>query len=82
LAELPLLPLFVFDGRQRPKVKRGSRLGKSGSHGLTDGLKKLLDAFGMEWRMVSIEPLYFIYSLLILPLAGRLSEKPRLNSRI
>jgi holliday junction resolvase YEN1 len=53
LAELPLLPLFVFDGRNRPKLKRGSRKGKSGSHGLTDGMKKLLDVFGMEWRMVS-----------------------------
>ncbi|OCH90241.1 PIN domain-like protein, partial [Obba rivulosa] len=51
LAELPLIPLFVFDGRERPKVKRGSRMGKSGSHNLTAGMKKLLDVFGMEWRM-------------------------------
>ncbi|KDQ57718.1 hypothetical protein JAAARDRAFT_273139 [Jaapia argillacea MUCL 33604] len=51
LAELPLLPLFVFDGRERPKVKRGSKMGKSGSHNLTAGMKKLLDIFGMEWRM-------------------------------
>ncbi|KAH7888362.1 hypothetical protein F5I97DRAFT_1965320 [Phlebopus sp. FC_14] len=50
LAELPLLPLFVFDGHEKPKVKRGSKLGKSGSHALTVGLKKLLDIFGMEWR--------------------------------
>lgn len=53
LAELPILPLFVFDGRERPKVKRGSKMGKSGSHNLTQGLKSLLDIFGMEWRMVS-----------------------------
>jgi Holliday junction resolvase YEN1 len=53
LAKLPLLPLFVFDGRDRPKVKRGSKMGKAGSHNLTDGMKKLLDIFGMEWRMVS-----------------------------
>lgn len=52
LAKLPILPLFVFDGRERPKEKRGSRMGKSGSHGLTAGLKSLLDVFGMEWRMV------------------------------
>ncbi|KAL6308181.1 hypothetical protein BKA93DRAFT_700456, partial [Sparassis latifolia] len=51
LAELPILPLFVFDGRERPKVKRGSRMGKAGSHNLTAGMKKLLDIFGMEWRM-------------------------------
>lgn len=29
-------------------------MGKAGSHNLTDGLKKILDIFGMEWRMVSI----------------------------
>ncbi|KAI0063521.1 hypothetical protein BV25DRAFT_1837513 [Artomyces pyxidatus] len=51
LAELPVLPLFVFDGRERPQVKRGSKKGKAGSHMLTAGLKKLLDIFGMEWRM-------------------------------
>ncbi|CAA7259251.1 unnamed protein product [Cyclocybe aegerita] len=50
LASLPLIPLFVFDGRQRPKVKRASRLGKSGSHGLSKQFKEFLDAFGMEWR--------------------------------
>ncbi|KII92167.1 hypothetical protein PLICRDRAFT_172297 [Plicaturopsis crispa FD-325 SS-3] len=51
LAELPLLPLFVFDGRERPKQKRGSKMGKAGSHGLTAELKNILDIFGMEWRM-------------------------------
>ncbi|KAF5385984.1 hypothetical protein D9615_002413 [Tricholomella constricta] len=50
LSELPILPLFVFDGRQRPKVKRNSRMGKSGSHHLSKPMKELLDAFGMEWR--------------------------------
>ncbi|KAH7919230.1 hypothetical protein BV22DRAFT_1133985 [Leucogyrophana mollusca] len=53
LAELPLLLLFIFDGRERPKVKRGSKMGKSGSHALTDDMKRLLDIFGMEWRMAS-----------------------------
>ncbi|KAG1851669.1 hypothetical protein F4604DRAFT_1959173 [Suillus subluteus] len=50
LARLPFLPLFVFDGDERPKIKRGSKLGKSGSHSLTSGMKKLLEIFGMEWR--------------------------------
>ena len=36
----------------RPKVKRGSKMGKSGSHGLSFNFKKLVDAFGMEWREV------------------------------
>ena len=52
LAELPILPLFIFDGRERPKIKRGSKMGKSGSHNMTQKFKELLDAFGMEWRMV------------------------------
>ncbi|KAH9830729.1 PIN domain-like protein, partial [Rhodofomes roseus] len=51
LAELPFIPLFVFDGRERPQMKRGSKKGKSGSHALTSEFKKLLDVFGMEWRM-------------------------------
>ena len=28
-------------------------MGKAGSHHLTAGFKKLLDLFGMEWRVVS-----------------------------
>ncbi|KZT08478.1 PIN domain-like protein [Laetiporus sulphureus 93-53] len=51
LAELPLIPLFVLDGTERPKMKRGSRVGKSGFHKLTAGLQKLLEVFGMEWRI-------------------------------
>ncbi|KAG2153896.1 hypothetical protein DEU56DRAFT_771728 [Suillus clintonianus] len=51
LARLPFLPLFVFDGDERPKIKRGSKMGKTGSHSLTSGMKKLLDIFGIEWRM-------------------------------
>ncbi|KAJ3522271.1 hypothetical protein NM688_g8897 [Phlebia brevispora] len=51
LSELPIILLFVFDGRQRPKVKRGSKKGKSGSHNLTQKMKEMLNVFGMEWRM-------------------------------
>lgn len=31
-----------------------SKKGKSGSHPLNEKMKKLLDAFGMEWRTVII----------------------------
>ncbi|GJE95923.1 PIN-like domain-containing protein [Phanerochaete sordida] len=51
LAKLPWLVLFVFDGRERPNVKRGSKMGKSGSHNLTQGFKEMIECFGMEWRM-------------------------------
>ncbi|TCD69961.1 hypothetical protein EIP91_005550 [Steccherinum ochraceum] len=50
LAKQPILPLFVFDGRERPRVKRGSKLGKTGSHKLNKKMKEMLDCFGMEWR--------------------------------
>ncbi|KAI0702544.1 hypothetical protein C8Q76DRAFT_632692, partial [Earliella scabrosa] len=50
LSRLPLSLLFMFDGKERPKVKRGSRMGKSGSHNLAKGFKKLLDIFGVDWR--------------------------------
>lgn len=52
LARLPWIVLFVFDGRERPKVKRGSRMGKSGSHNLTAKFKEMIKWFGMEWREV------------------------------
>ncbi|TFY79691.1 hypothetical protein EWM64_g4321 [Hericium alpestre] len=50
-AELPFSLLFVFDGHERPKIKRGSKMGKSGSHNLMAGMKKLLEIFGIEWRL-------------------------------
>ena len=52
LSKLPIIPLFMFDGRNRPKVKRGSRMGKSGSHNLSQKMKEMLDICGMEWRVV------------------------------
>ena len=52
LAKLAIVPYFVFDGRNRPPVKRGSKKGKSGSHALTPGFKKILECFGWSWREV------------------------------
>ena len=52
LAKLAIVPYFVFDGRKRPPVKRGSKKGKSGSHALTPGFKKILECFGWTWREV------------------------------
>ncbi|KAF4620656.1 hypothetical protein D9613_000579 [Agrocybe pediades] len=49
LAKQPIIPLFMFDGRKRPRTKRGSNLGKSGSHPLVKDFKKLIEAFGMDW---------------------------------
>jgi hypothetical protein len=54
LMRSPFLPLFVFDGPKRPSVKRGKRIGKN-NHWLTTGMKNIIDAFGFEWRTVSVQ---------------------------
>jgi Holliday junction resolvase YEN1 len=48
----PFLPLFVFDGPKRPSVKRGKKV-KGDAHWLTSGMKRIIEAFGFEWRTVS-----------------------------
>lgn len=50
LLQSPLLPLFVFDGPNRPAVKRGKRVGGN-VHWLTQGMKNIIDAFGFEWSV-------------------------------
>ncbi|CCM02117.1 uncharacterized protein FIBRA_04194 [Fibroporia radiculosa] len=50
LMSAPFLPLFVFDGPKRPEVKRGKRI--SGKHHwMVQGMQRIIDAFGFEWRM-------------------------------
>lgn len=51
LLKLPFLPLFVFDGPMRPDVKRGKMIDKK-PHWMIDGMKKMVEAFGFEWRTV------------------------------
>jgi hypothetical protein len=53
LMHAPFLPLFVFDGPKRPSVKRGKRV-SGNAHWLTTGMKNIIEAFGFEWRTVSI----------------------------
>ncbi|KAI9446963.1 PIN domain-like protein [Lactarius psammicola] len=50
LMSAPFLPLFIFDGPKRPKVKRGKRV-SGGKHWLVDSMKGIIEAFGFEWRM-------------------------------
>jgi len=50
---MPLLPLFIFDGPRRPSVKRGKKI-SGNAHWLTTGMKNIIDAFGFEWRTVSL----------------------------
>jgi holliday junction resolvase YEN1 len=53
LMRTPFLPLFVFDGPKRPSVKRGKRI-SGNAHWLTTGMKNIIEAFGFEWRTVSL----------------------------
>jgi hypothetical protein len=62
LLNSPFLPLFVFDGPGRPSEKRGKKINRSKPHGLVDGLKRLIVAFGFEWRTVSLL-LHFLIAL-------------------
>jgi holliday junction resolvase YEN1 len=51
LLKLPFLPLFVFDGPMRPAVKRGKTIDKQ-PHWMIEDMKRMIDAFGFEWRNV------------------------------
>ncbi|EJD33749.1 PIN domain-like protein [Auricularia subglabra TFB-10046 SS5] len=48
LLELPLLPLFVFDGNERPTDKRGKEQ-QYKERGIEFDAKKVLDAYGFAW---------------------------------
>ncbi|KAH9029013.1 PIN domain-like protein [Lactarius pseudohatsudake] len=50
LTSAPFLPLFIFDGPKRPKVKRGKRISDR-KYWLVDSMKEIIKAFGFEWRM-------------------------------
>ena len=51
MSKWPVSIVFVFDGKRG--VKRGSRMGKSGSHRWAKGFKELVHLFGWDWREVS-----------------------------
>jgi Holliday junction resolvase YEN1 len=52
LANAPLHAHFVFDGEDRPSIKRGKHV-RSAPHWLTRSLQELLQIFGFTWAMVS-----------------------------
>lgn len=53
LLQLPVAPLFVFDGADRPKNKRGKQV-RGNEHWVTHGMKQMLDGFGFTWVEVCI----------------------------
>ncbi|KAF8199328.1 PIN domain-like protein [Mycena galopus ATCC 62051] len=48
LFRLPFIPIFVFDGPERPRVKRGKVI-RGNDHWLTRDFQLMLDGFGFEW---------------------------------
>lgn len=46
------LPIFVFDGPDRPQQKRGKKVPKA-SHWMVQGVKAMVTAFGFQWLQVS-----------------------------
>ena len=53
LLTLPIIPVFVFDGPDRPKVKRGVNVKTGKSHWLSSLFKKFIETFVFFWYMVS-----------------------------
>lgn len=51
LAQLPLTPVFVFDGPYRPKVKQHKSV-VGDHHGLVPDMQELFTAFGFCWVQV------------------------------
>lgn len=47
LVELPIIPLFVLDGPDRPVEKRKTQVGQK-EHYLADDFRMLADAFGIQ----------------------------------
>lgn len=50
-----VLPLFVFDGPQKPKWKRGKHVGGGCGGPLKGDFRKLLDLLGLPWRVAAGE---------------------------
>lgn len=48
LLTLPVLPLFVFDGPERPAWKRGKQV-KGKQHAIEHPFTQLIEAFGFQW---------------------------------
>jgi Holliday junction resolvase YEN1 len=72
---VPFLPLFIFDGPKRPKVKRGKRISGE-KHWLVDSMKGMIEAFGYEWRMVrsSFDPKCCFLEFTLAPEGSRRSR--------
>lgn len=64
LLSLPVAVLFVFDGPDRPGIKRGKQV-KGTPHWMENGAKSFIEAFGFQHITVRPIPFYFIFAHLI-----------------
>ena len=51
LLALAVIPIFVFDGNERPSIKRGVKVKKK-AHWLTERFQSFIEAFGFHWYTV------------------------------
>lgn len=54
LSELPITPVFVFDGNQREHIKRGIKQNKNKEIFQVSEIKKILAIYGFPWLQVQI----------------------------
>ena len=52
LLQMPILPVFIFDGKRCPKLKC-SKTVRGNAHWIVRDLKAMLDGFGFAWVEVS-----------------------------
>ena len=55
LLRLPIYPVFVFDGPERPNVKRQKHV-RGNCHWITVDMKEMLDCLGFPWIDVGAFP--------------------------
>ena len=53
LLALLVIPIFVFDGNERPSVKQGVKV-KGKAHWLTEWFQCFIEAFGFYWYTVTL----------------------------
>ena len=54
ILKLPIFPLFIFDGNNRPQTKRGITVKTTKRHWLTLPFQKFIEAFGFSHYTVRI----------------------------
>jgi hypothetical protein len=78
LLRLPIYPLFIFDGQERPNRKRGKQV-QGNHHWITMAMKEMIDHLGFPW--VDVYSPALSWSLLGSQHDHRRLVRPRLSHR-